>query len=272
MGNSRILNWVKKESQNSLTIFDLRLRGIVKLRNLEAGDYDRLRPLLAYNELKDKLFDLIQMSRRLHLNMNQEDLELYPIDAKLKHLSKYSSKEIRMSRMSKVQICEFKIGLVLSPTISRTWLSMVKKLTSVKHRNTILRAAHAEVYSRERLHRFGLATDQFCEQCGEVETVKHKLFECERVANLWAEVNRVTDTTLVVADPTMDVIHRNFGAFLNVNRVVLTLNAELLTILMGNLQGIPEPRPFIKNLIKNLIRKEGHRETKEAISEILSNY
>jgi len=102
--------------------------------------------------------------------------------------------------------------------------------------------------------------------------VKHKLFECERAACLWRELNRVTDPVLTVVEPNIDNISRNLGAFLNINRVTLTMNAELLLTLMGNLQGRPEPKSFIKNLIKNLIRKEGHRETKEIMSEIWNSY
>jgi len=271
LGESRIRNWIKREARDSITLFDLRLRGINKIRDLRIEDFDRIKPLLEEELLKDRLEAVIPMVRRLNLTVNLEDLKLYPINGVLKQLSKCSTKEIRTSRMSKEQICNFKIGLELTPTVSKTWLNTARRLTSVKHRSVLLRVAHAEIYSKERLFRFGMAIDPNCEHCGLVETVCHKLFQCERVVHFWRILNRATEATLTMVDPNLTGIYRNMGAFLNINRETLTLNAELLSILTGSVQGRPEPISFIKNMIKNLIRKEGHPETKEKIAEILEN-
>jgi len=269
LGDSKIRNWVKKEVRDSITLFDLRLRGITKLRDLGPQEFERLKPLIEEDYLKTTLARVIPMARRLHLLVNPVDLSLYPFNGSLKQLSKCTTKDIRTCKMSKEQICNFKIGLELTTTVSKTWLNIVRKLSSIKHRSTLLRVAHSEIYSKDRLFRFGMSNDPNCEHCGAVETVRHKLFECRRVVNLWRTLNRATDTTLTSVDPNTVEIYRNMGAFLNINRETLTLNAELLSILTGNVQGSPDPISFIKNMAKNLIRKEGHSETREKISEIL---
>jgi len=133
--------------------------------------------------------------------------------------------------------------------------------------------AHAEIYSKERLFRFGLADNNLCDFCGAVETITHKLFECTRVVNLWTEIRRISDVDQNNAVDAIDTIHWCMGANLNINLPALTLRAELITILLGNLVGAPEPANYVRNMLKNLIRKEGNRKVKTELREIYcANY
>jgi len=271
LGKSKLKQWVKKGSRNSLTLFDFWLRGITTWRDLNDNDAERIKALIPDGDLKDKLLTLLPLVRRLNINLTEIDYRAYPIGGYPKELGKCSAREIRLCRSSKEQICNFKIGLTLTPTESKTWLSMLKAITSVKHRSTMLRVAHGEIYSKERMFRFRLTDDQHCDHCGETETIAHKLFNCERAANLWRELNRITDTTLTVIDPDTNAIARNLGAFLNTNKFVLTVNAELLTSLVGNHRGVPEPANFIKHMLKNLAKKELNLKTRREIANLLEN-
>jgi len=272
LGDSKIANWVKPEARNSIILFNLNLRGVMKIRDLNDSDLNRLGPLLRDKELKSTLFRIIPIARRLRPDIEPADLNLYPMGENLKTLSSCSARDIRVNRMSKETICDFKIGLNLNLATSLTWLNHIRKLTSVKHRNTMLRVAHGEIYSRERLFRFGLADSERCERCGEIETTRYKLFECETISNLWSELKRVTDSVLTNVDPAMDSLHRNMGAFLSTDLTLITSSAELMTILMGNLQGTPDPRGFIKSLMINLSRKEGNAKIKTALTELCNEH
>jgi len=232
-----------------------------------------LQKLIPEGELKTALLAALPYARRLNVDLNERDYIAYPISGSLKELGKCSAKEIRIGRANTEQICIFKIGIVLTPTESKTWLHTLKKLTSVKHKSTLLRVAHGEIYCKERMFRFGLVDDPRCDHCGETETIEHKLFTCGRISSLWIELNRITNSMINILDPGVDEISRNLGAFLNTNKIVLTVNAELIGNLMGNLQGDPQPRTFIKNMLKNIARKEGNTATGSDILQLIQeNY
>jgi len=55
------------------------------------------------------------------------------------------------------------------------WARKIKKLTSVKHRNVILRTAHGDIMTKARAFKFGLDNDMFCPDCEEVENLNHFL-------------------------------------------------------------------------------------------------
>jgi hypothetical protein len=69
---SRLRNWIKPASRNSLTIFDLRLRGIIRVENLGVQDLDRLTPILEENRLTEVMRRVLTQIRTI--NNNQEDL------------------------------------------------------------------------------------------------------------------------------------------------------------------------------------------------------
>jgi len=55
------------------------------------------------------------------------------------------------------------------------------------------------------------------------------------------------------------------------NKTLLTLNAELLLIVSGNIRGDPNPPNLIKSMIINLIKKEGDREVKNQLIDLYEN-
>jgi len=84
-------------------------------------------------------------------------------------------------------------------------------------------------------------------------------------------LSRVTNGSLTNVNPSIDTLQRNMGAFIQTNLTVLTAHAELLTILLGNLQGAPNPSDFIKMLIRNLSKKEGNSKIKSELIELCND-
>jgi len=274
LGTSKIINWVRPEARNSIALFNLRRRGISKLKDLTDIDLRSVEPLIPGGDLKVNLLRAVPLARRLQATISNEDFKLYPVGGTLRNLEKCSSKEIRTSRADKDVIVSLKIGLTLTRAVSFTWFNNIAHLTSIRHRNILLRVIHGEIYSKERLFRFGLSDNNLCEHCNEVETIVHKFFECRRVANLWDELTRITNGTLPNPPDRGTIgLSRQLGAFLNTNITLLTAHAELLTLLQGNIQGWPNPAAFIKTMLRSLCRKEDNEKVKTELIELYnSNY
>lgn len=261
---SPIRSWIRKESKNSLWVFAMHTRGITKLGQLNRLDLDRLERLTNYRNLCKTLRETIDLVVLPAPNNN--DYTLYPINHKLKTLSKCTAKEIRDSRVDGEQICIFKIGLILTPNESKTWLHKIRLLTSVNHRSLLLKVAHGDIYSNERKFRFGLRDDPFCDRCGIIETTHHKLFECAASVNLWRKTLQVTGSWN--ENQALDLDQRALGANTNATVGNLTLHVEVLkTILQGKLLDIP-PANLLKRIVKNLAMRETNRETKNELIDI----
>ena len=125
-------------------------------------------------------------------------------------------------------ICLYKAGLALTPGEVLAWTKRIKKLTSTRHRNIILRVAHGDIFSNERLFRFGLANDPKCLNCPEpIETIKHRLIECPKAREAWTKLeelkNRAGLSTL-----TAITLENVLGADENTSKLELALQAELI--------------------------------------------
>ena len=90
-------------------------------------------------------------------------------------LREASSKSIREARTKNDPICVFKLGAIMTPLEVENWGRGIKKLSSTKHKNTLLRVAHGEVYSKEKLARYGLVNDDICNRCGEREDLTNRM-------------------------------------------------------------------------------------------------
>lgn len=165
-------------------------------------------------------------------------VEGYPHRSKtIKRLTTMSSKDLRLSRSNDEEINIFKIGLVLDPGELRSWTHRIKRLTSTRHRNLILRVAHGDIFSNSRLCKFGLRDSSGCKNCDEqVETVKHRLMECPKAREAWAKLDEARNM-LQVATPSTLTIENILGAGERIDKISLALQAELLLRLSTKSDG-----------------------------------
>jgi hypothetical protein len=255
---SSIRNWVRPACRNSLTIFDMRIRGKTKIGDLRECEVLKLGPIL---ESRDFLPFLRRCSTIPNANVRECDLRLYPIGKQLKNLEDCSSKAIRLSLQNQEQICDFKIGLQLSIAESKTWLNNVRTLTNVRHRNAILRVAHGDVYANERCHRFRMTDDPNCPDCGQLETVKHKLLECRTKQAIWKAVFEKTCTLDPSIDSTTVTLEAALCATASCNQTALTIHAEIIILMLSNRNVVTEP----SNLVERIIRTLSKRDKKDTI-------
>jgi hypothetical protein len=81
---------------------------------------------------------------------------------------------------------------------------------------------HGDIFTRERMQRFGMVDDRQCCYCGSLETVKHMLWDCNRVRGVWETLNNA----FIVYDPggviTYNSIFVGFSPTIPVLESVLT--------------------------------------------------
>ena len=91
------------------------------------------------------------------------------IGNKIVELATLSSKAIRNGRADSLPICLFRSGILNSPTETLTWANKVNALTNTRHKDVLLRVAHREYYTKERLHTYRLIDSPTCPRCEQVE-------------------------------------------------------------------------------------------------------
>ena len=63
------------------------------------------------------------------------------------------------------------------------------KCRNTKLRHVFFRVVSGDIFSKERMFRFGRVDNNRCERCEQVETTKHLLWECAESKNIWELFN-----------------------------------------------------------------------------------
>ena len=167
-------------------------------------------------------------------------------------MAKLTSKEIRQELATIDPICVFKFGAICNPALSINWGINLAKISSVRHKSCLLRIAHGEVYTKEKLHRFGLSDSPNCPRCGLLEDLEHKLITCHYVKLIWREVI--------------------LGMIKGTELLLLSVLAEILQqilYLKENSQYLVRPKEIVKRAIELVSRREIKQVDKNRLSCIL---
>ena len=268
IGEINLKEVVTTRGQTSIAFFMAWTRGARKVRELSDQELTRLE-----RHIRQDLIPKIKIAIRLNLPAPDDSfLKQYYIARSYKPLYKLSSKEIRESRKDKTPITKFKIGLDLNPKDSLTWCLRIKGLTSTSHKNTVLKVAHGDIYTQEKLNRFGLADSSKCPRCDQIETLKHKVIECQYAARIWTEVDTLSTKLGSPVDPNLDPVTRILGAGKNENLSTLTLKAEIMFIILRlqpDQNYLIHPKKLVIETARRLIIKEQNRKIKNSFIEAL---
>ena len=148
-----------------------------------------------------------------------------------------SSKDLRENVTEFDPILIFKLGPILTPGELLSWTRKTRKLTSTRHRNILLRVMHGDVFSNERLHRFGLRDSPACANCDElIETRQHRIVECQKAQESWRELEAVK-ASLTLTALTDFSLENLVGAKDSLNKIELALQAELILRLTTKSEG-----------------------------------
>ena len=252
----------------SIPFFMIWHRGVRKIKHLTVNDLDRLRPSID----RDK-YSLARKAIGFQLD-NQTNLssQSYVVGSKMKQLKSLTSKEIRLARLKYEPACSFKIGLHLTENESLSWSLKLSKVKSTKHKNILLRVAHGDIYTNEKLFRFGMSPDPTCPRCQEIDTLQHKFIECDYARRIWAETFRYTRTIITTNPTNEDPIEAALGAHKDSNVATVTLNAEILLRIscLKPENYLVHPKFIVKSAIATVLKNEKDGEVKDMIKSIWS--
>ena len=156
--------------------------------------------------------------------------------------------------------------LALNPGESLSLFLKLSKLSGIAHKSILLRLIHGEIYTKERLYRFGMIDSPKCPRCDEIETLMHKFCDCDYVRRIWNKATEVLGTTSN-NDRAKDIL-----AISSYGTARLTLNAEIIQriqFLRDDTDYLLHPNHFVRMAIKDLIRKEGNLRVKTELEDLL---
>ena len=136
----------------------------------------------------------------------------------------------------------------------------------------LLISAHGAIYTKEKLHRFGLIDNPSCPRCGEIETTEHRIITCDYVSRIWRELIQKVRPIIPEIEEENDLIKIAFGAVKNTNSTLISLCAEIIGLILrlkDNQTFLLRPKIAIENSISRIFRLEKNQEIKEMLRLII---
>ena len=209
-----------------------------RVNELTMAEFCSIERFIALPRLRAILRELIGRRHIAGVNGEINALTAYPTSSKvLVNVGSLSSKNLREGLSIPDPIYIYKLGPILLPGELESWTIKLRKLTSTRHKNVLLRAMHGDVFSNERLYRFGLRDSPACANCQEqLETVQHRLVECPRAREAWQKLEEIK-TRLGLSTLSDLTIENLVGAKDRLNKIELAIQAELIHKLMTKSDG-----------------------------------
>ena len=178
----------------TLSLSYLRIHGRINhpcVNDVTSRELDSVLRFVKYPQLRQLLPRLL--ANPVRLNAAVTPANVYPIKRRvISDLTKLSSKAFREARNDAEahQISVYKLGPILNPGELKAWTRSLKKLTSTRHKNILLRAMHGDIFSNSRLFKFRLRDSPACLNCNEpMDTIQHRLIECPKARESWLKLN-----------------------------------------------------------------------------------
>ena len=277
LGSHKLKELLTAAGKQSLAYFNIHRRAPnPRISDLTIREFQYIERFLKYRQLSNLISQLIVQPQVARLVQGSiESNEMFPLKScQLVKLSTLSSKQIRLNMINEEQhlICIYKIGTILTPGEVLSWTSRLKKLTSTRHRNILLRVVHGDIFSNSRLARFGLRQEANCQNCQEPnETILHRIIECSVARAAWVELERVK-VRLGLTNLTDMSIDNLIGAKDKTSKLELALQAELIHRLTSKGDAY-HPKELVKMVVKFISYSERLDINQKAkFNEVLRNW
>ena len=230
---------ITRQGRQSLHYFAIHRRvQNPKVKDVTLNEFMSIERFLLKAELGRIIRALITAHGGLDLRANDKDVYVSNAGTIL-NISMMSSRNLRLNQHAEEDkiICLYKIGLALDPGEVKAWTSKIRKLTSTRHKNIILRVAHGDIFSNSRLCKFGLRNSSNCSNCQEtLETIQHRIAECPRAVETWRIANEAKQSLglHVLTDYSIENL---LGTKDRLSKLELAINAEILHKLTSRGEG-----------------------------------
>ena len=109
-----------------------------------------------------------------------------PIKGRYKLADKVTSKEIRAELEQQRENFDYKLPTARDHV--EQVLPKINKLTCVKAKSLALRLIHGDIFTGEKMFRFGMQQDDECLKCRETETIDHLIKNCWYSGLIWRHI------------------------------------------------------------------------------------
>ena len=110
-------------------------------------------------------------------------------------LSKVTTKELQIIlklNLGKISSQDHKTKLGIEDFDKESITKFRNKCKNIRLRHVYFRLISGDIFSKERMCRFGMINNNRCERCHQIETTKHLLWECAESRNIWELFNSWT--------------------------------------------------------------------------------
>jgi hypothetical protein len=190
------------KNKRALPIRLFEMRGITKVKQVPVHDLTVLANELE-NHTKMVLLEYKRLVTNGHRVPNDRKLLVLPKDMGYIDGKKIESKKIRSLITGTENVIASKLPLVSTELATKNYFKRVKRLTSVRQINTLLRIYHGDIYCHERMHKMRLTESDECPRCHQVENREHLILTCQDTIEMWTTLNRILGNQ---ARPTIDSI------------------------------------------------------------------
>jgi len=121
------------------------------------------------------------------------------------------------------------------------------------------RLLHLDIFTKERMYKFKMTQNDKCDICGEVETVKHAIWECSRAKRVW-ELFRSLIRSI---DESIGLTFENlFVGYDPTNKVIETMITRITQSLLSFERNSYISDPALKNIVSRYAYKNKFIECK----------
>jgi len=258
---SHIKDAVMEVRRNSIEMTTLRRRGIQTVGEAVRGGIDNMRLLrrIACVQLRRQLAHL-QFAYRFFAIPDPEN-EIYVYNMTMAHWHRtatLTSRQIRKLVWEEQCIVDTKLMRLDADTAPMLY-GKITKLRNIQNKSKLLRLLHGEVYSGNRLFRYGLAETDRCIRCFAEETIKHLLYECPYSAEVWGRLGMVPGSVAEIINARM-------------SGTELEVRAEFISHLVFRKSILP-PEVLVRTIINNFnTGLSRNKKTRDYAKALVENY
>ena len=204
----------------------------------------------------------------------EEKLNVFFDKGIAKLYSKSSSKLIREARCENDPLCIFKIGTILTPIESLQWFNEVNKIICVRLKSNLLLTLHGAIYTKLRLFKFGLIESPICSRCHEIETLEHKIIECDYTKRIWKETFQKTNALCPAIEQENDPVKKALAIVPGACSLTISLHSAIISRILqlrNDQNYLQHPKYLVKNEIIKMQKLEKEVVTKQKLNDLLQH-